>query len=91
MASPVVAGVAAVIRAYFPKLKAKEVKEILTNTVTPIPGKVIRPGDMEKVEGAELSRSGGLVNAYEAFRLAELKSSGRKNSDQKHPQLKGRA
>lgn len=71
MASPVVAGVAAVIRAHFPKLKAHEVKDILVQSVTPITGEVARPGDEVLVPATELSRSGGMVNAYQAFRLAQ--------------------
>jgi cell wall-associated protease len=71
MASPVVAGVAAVIRSYFPKLKAHEIKDVLMQSVTPIQGNVVRPGDGVMVPASELSRSGGMVNVYEAFRLAQ--------------------
>ena len=78
MASPVVAGVAAVIRAYFPTLKAHEVKDILMDSVVPMEGMVVRPGDMEKVPGSELSRSGGVVNAYQAFILAQQRTNGGK-------------
>lgn len=90
MASPVVAGVAAVIRAYFPELKAHEVKEILMQSVIPFQGEVLRPGDFTRVKGSELSRSGGLVNAYQAYKLAEQKSRNAKNESAKNS-LKGRA
>ncbi len=45
MASPVVAGVAAVLRSYFPKLKAEQVKEIIMKSSTPLDIQVKKPGD----------------------------------------------
>ncbi len=83
MAAPVVAGVAAVIRAYFPDLKAREVREILINSVTPIEGDVYKPGSRDRVPAGDLSRSGGVVNAYQAFRLAEKLSD--KNTQNMRP------
>ncbi len=71
MSSPVVAGVAAMLRSYFPQLKAHEIRDILMSSVTHIDGKVTRPGDMSKVPMSELCVSGGYVNAYQAFRAAE--------------------
>lgn len=85
MASPVVAGVAAVIRAYFPGLKAHEVRDILLQSVDPMEGKVDRPGDDVKVPAIELSQSGGIVNALAAYKAAEQatarKLHGNNNSD----------
>ena len=51
MASPVTAGVAAVIRSYFPKLSAKQVKKILEKSVDKDYAKlkVTKPGDMAYV------------------------------------------
>ena len=71
MASPVVAGVAAMLRSYFPTLSATQVKDIIMKSSTPINEKVIKPGSDEKVPFKELSRSGGTVNAYNAVKLAE--------------------
>lgn len=79
MASPVVAGVAALIRSYFPELKAAEVKAILLASSVKLDKEVVKPGTDEKVKFSTLSSSGGLVNSYEAVKLAsELKSSKKK-------------
>jgi len=91
MASPVVAGVAAVIRAYFPGLKASEVKDVLVRSVTPFKGNVYRPGDHEEVPASELSRSGGVVNVYQAFRLAEQRTKSNKKQEARDEVKAGRA
>jgi subtilisin family serine protease len=72
MASPAAAGVAAIIMSYFPDLTAAQVREILSQSTRKFDGlEVTRPGSKdEKVEFSKLSRSGGLVNAYEAVKLA---------------------
>ncbi len=72
MASPVVAGVAALIRAYYPKLTAPQVKQILMKSVVPYPGKVLVPGsENEQVSLSDISQTGGIVNAYEALKMAQ--------------------
>lgn len=58
MAAPVVTGLAALIRGYFPKLTAPEVKQIIIKTV------VKRDSLKDKCI------SGGIVNAYNALKLA---------------------
>ncbi|GAB4380707.1 MAG: S8 family peptidase [Salibacteraceae bacterium] len=79
MAAPVVSGVAALIWAYHPELTAVEVKQILMESATkPKRKKVLKPGGAEgkeKIRFSDLSSSGGIVNAYEAFKLADIKSS----------------
>jgi cell wall-associated protease len=71
MAAPVVTGVAALIMSYFPELSAKEVQDILMNSVTKYPNlKVIKPGSEETVPFSQLSISGGVVNAKKAVMLA---------------------
>ncbi|MBX2965569.1 MAG: S8 family peptidase [Cyclobacteriaceae bacterium] len=71
MASPAAAGVAAIIMSYFPDLTAVQVKEILNQSTRKFDGlKVITPGGEAPVDFNKLSRSGGLVNAYEAVKLA---------------------
>jgi subtilisin family serine protease len=71
MASPVVAGVAALLRSYFPELSAKQVKAIIMESSTPQNMMVIKPGPSdEKVKFSELSVSGGIVNAYGAVEKA---------------------
>lgn len=71
MASPVVAGVATVIRSYFPALTAEQVKEILESTVTVINGDVNLPGDEGKTTTlSQLCETGGVVNLYNAVKKA---------------------
>ena len=79
MACPVVAGVAALIREYFPDLSAEQVKYVIDKSATPITEKVILPGTQktpggdevpEMVNLSDISVSGGEVNAFEAVKLA---------------------
>jgi len=87
MASPVTAGCAALIRSYYPELSAVQVKEIISKSVTKINGKVVLPGSrrqkvkflpflhkQEKIKFSELCTSGGIVNVYDALKLAETYS-----------------
>ncbi|MFY0604019.1 MAG: S8 family peptidase [Flavobacteriaceae bacterium] len=84
MASPGVAGIAALIRSYYPKLSASQVKHILMNSGTKIDLEVIKPGSMsrekpngEKVKFSELSVSGRIVNAYNALVMANKMVNGK--------------
>ena len=72
MAAPVTAGVAAMIRSYYPKLTAAQVKEIIMKSTSKQSGKVKMPGSGEKVSFSELCQTGGIVNAYEAIKLASM-------------------
>ena len=76
MAAPVVSGIAAVIRGYFPELKAKEVKEVIMNSTITTDQEVIVPGTDDKIPFSELSVSGGAVNLYSAFKYANAKVNG---------------
>lgn len=72
MASPNVAGVAALIRSYYPTLSAKQVKHILMDSGTAITTKVTVGGDeKDSRQFSELSKSGRIVNAYNAMVMAE--------------------
>jgi len=72
MAAPNVAGVAALIRSYYPTLTAKQVKHILMESGTAITTSVAVGGDPEKSRlFSELSQSGRMVNAYNAMVMAE--------------------
>jgi subtilisin family serine protease len=75
MAAPVVAGVAALVLSYHPDLTAQQLKYILMKSATPLPDgtkDVSKPGAGDvKVPFADLSISGGLVNAYDALKLAD--------------------
>ena len=72
MASPSTAGVAAMIRSYYPELSASQVKHILMNSGTAINFKVIKPGTQDElVNLSDLCVSGRIVNAYNAVKMAE--------------------
>ena len=67
MASPATAGVAALIRGYFPDLKANEVRELLIKTSVPYKRKVKVPGTKKsKKKLNELCISAGFINANNA-------------------------
>ncbi len=70
MASPMVAGVAAILRSYFPDLSAEEVKSIIEDSAIDSSDSVAQPGSGEMVPFSSLSTSGGLLNAYQAVMLA---------------------
>lgn len=73
MAAPVVSGVAALLFSYFPELSAKEVKEVILESTQPSKEEVYLPGTKELVEFSSLSVTGGIVNAYEAVKIAQNK------------------
>ncbi|MCH1572148.1 MAG: S8 family serine peptidase, partial [Longimicrobiales bacterium] len=71
MAAPVVSGVAALLMAYFPDLDAADVRRIiLESSVTYADQMVARPGDGARIPFGRLSVTGGVVNVYEAVRMA---------------------
>lgn len=70
MASPVVAGVAALILQYYPNLSARQVKMVIEKSAQKPVVKVKSPGTGESVMLTEISKYGGIVNAYEAVKLA---------------------
>ncbi|HVZ24866.1 MAG TPA: S8 family peptidase [Sediminibacterium sp.] len=74
MAAPVVSGIAALIRSYFPELTATQVKQVIETSVLHPDTTVLslRPGT-EKEQPMPfrlLSRSGGIVNAFQAVEAA---------------------
>ncbi|MDP5001384.1 MAG: S8 family peptidase [Flavobacterium sp.] len=70
MASPNVAGVATLIRSYYPKLTAIQVKQIIMESGTPLKNTVVIGEDKHKANFADASKSGRIVNAYNALVLA---------------------
>ncbi|MGJ1203649.1 S8 family peptidase [Sphingobacterium lactis] len=80
MAAPVVAGLAAMIRAYYPTLSAEQVKQVIMNSVTKVDQKVKvkKDGSSKKVYLDEISTSGGIVNAYKAIAEANKLLSSKK-------------
>ena len=73
MATPVVVGLAALIREYYPKLTALQVKEIIMRSVVkPVQNIRVKDGDQSMlVQMSELCISGGVVNTYQALKMAE--------------------
>ena len=70
MACPVVAGTAALILSYYPTLSAQQVKYVIENSARIITENVTLPGTDELIPFNELSKSGGILNAYSALQLA---------------------
>lgn len=74
MASPVACGVAAVLKSYYPSLTPEQIKKILMkSSVKTYKGKkVIKPGTKDElVKFEKLSKTAGLVNLYEAIKMAD--------------------
>jgi subtilisin family serine protease len=70
MAAPMVSGVAAVLRSYFPDLTAEQVKSIILSSSVKEDLRVIKPGSEDKVPFGKLSISGGILDAFGAVNLA---------------------
>lgn len=72
MAAPNVAGLAALIRSYYPKLSAQEVKHILMDSGITINENVIVGGNPRDIRPfSSLSKSGKTANIYNALLMAE--------------------
>jgi len=73
MASPVVAGIAALLSSYYPSLSAVQIKQIIEQSVTVYGNDVnaYTPGTKNKTTLAELSQTGGIVNVFKAVVLAD--------------------
>lgn len=69
-ASPIVAGIAAFILQYYPSLTPEQVKMVIEQSAQQPSIKGDQPGTDKQVKLSDLSRTGGLVNAYEAIKLA---------------------
>jgi cell wall-associated protease len=84
MAAPVVSGIAAVIRSYFPGLSAPQVKYAIEQSVTrDTTLMVTRPGTKKKVHLTDLCTSGGWVNAFSAVKLAASLAPEKKEAEKK--------
>lgn len=89
MATPVVAGVAALILEYYPDLSAEQVKYVIDNSATPITQKVKLPGTDDSVSLADISITGGELNAYNALKLASTLKGERKPGDNGYKDISG--
>lgn len=74
MAAPVVTGIAAILRSYYPSLTAAQVKEVIEKSAyycTDTSMLVIKPGTKDKVPVSSLCQTGGFVSAYKAVEIAD--------------------
>lgn len=97
MSTPIVSGLAALIRSYYPELTAVQVKQIIETSVW-IPDTTVanmKPGPQPvPVPFSSLCKTGGIVNAYYAVSAAELtkkpviaKEPSKNNSKSSKPKL----
>ena len=77
MASPEVAGIATLVRSYYPELSASQVKHVIMNSATRLKMQVAKPGENEEVPFSILSITGGAANAYQALKLADQMVNGK--------------
>lgn len=69
---PMVSGTAALIWLYYPNLSVQEVKQIILNSGSEYDIEVLVPnGDGKKVPFKELSKSGRVLNVYNAMKMAK--------------------
>ncbi|MDX2361362.1 MAG: S8 family peptidase [Crocinitomicaceae bacterium] len=78
MASPMVAGAAAMLKSYFPKMSMKEIKDVLLASATSYQGEAhVKPGGKSQdedvtsdmVDFSTLSVTGGVINLLEAVNM----------------------
>lgn len=71
-AAPAVSGVAALLMSYFPNLTPLQVKDILIRSTRKFDSLTLKKSEKTGViKFSDLSSSGGLVNAYEAVKMAQ--------------------
>ncbi len=74
-ASPVVTGIAALIKSYYPKLSAGDIKQIILDSsvkkkfVVKVPGATGKKNNTKRLK--DISVTGGIANAYNALLLAQ--------------------
>jgi len=101
MASPMVAGVAALLRSYYPDLSAMQIKQIIMESSIKSDKQVIKPGTKdEMVSFSDLSVTGGKLNAFNALqkaakvkgkRKSKFRSKAAKNAKAIHMKKPGKA
>ncbi|MDB5020162.1 MAG: peptidase [Pedobacter sp.] len=81
MAAPVVSGLSALIWSYYPNLTAVQIRDIVIKSVTKVDRKIkykIEKEEPKRGYLSDISLSGGVVNAYNALKMAETLSTGSK-------------
>ncbi len=78
MAAPAVAGIAALIRSYYPSLTAVQVKRIIMESgLAPIMAVNLGGDESKTASLADISRSGKIANAYNALIMASQVAAGK--------------
>ena len=70
MACPVVVGIAAFLLEYFPGLTPQQIVYCIDKSAQAPANTVKKPGSDDMVPLSDISKSGGIVNAYEAAKIA---------------------
>ncbi len=56
---------------------SEEIKNIITSTASPLKGRHRKPGSIRKTRLKRVSKSGGIINLYEAAKRADEITKGR--------------
>jgi len=72
MSTAITSGVAALLLSYYPKIKVNDIRQILMESATRYNIPIALEDDSDaRISFSKLSKSGGILNAYDAFVLAE--------------------
>ncbi len=70
MAAPMVTGVAAMLKSYFPSLSMEEIKDIMLKSAKSYTGTMqVKPGTEEEVDFATLSQTGAVIDVLAAVKM----------------------
>ena len=76
---------------YYPKFTPERVKMVIEQSAVPFTGKVINPETGDEAKLSDLSKTGGVINAYEALRMADqLATSGKFVTEDKKIKVDGK-
>ncbi len=70
MAAPVVSGIAAVLKSYYPSLNAQQLKEVIGSSVRKYDKLMVKVRNKKDMYFNDLSKTGGVVDLMNAYRLA---------------------
>lgn len=70
MSCPAATGVTALLMSYFPELTSLQILDIIKKSTRKFDGLRVRKPGGGKIDFSELSSTGGLINAYEAVKMA---------------------
>ena len=71
MASPEVAGIAAILKGCFPEITASQLKDVILSSARQYEGLMVKIKDKPKQLFSNLSKSGGVIDMMNAYRKAE--------------------